>query len=494
MKDHLFDHAVLSVAESAAADASAITAGVSSFELMLRAGREIAAVIEARWTPREVLVLAGPGGNGGDGFVVAKRLAEVGWPVRVAAYGFSATQNEDCRKAEALWTDSWVPLDDKTHPGDLIGSARLVVDALFGAGLNRALPQACRAVLAAAEGRVELVGIDTPSGLAGDTGQKLGYAPKLTLCVALHRKRPAHLLEPGRTLCGDVVVVDIGLNAPVAPALFENQPDLWRKSFPWPSVDAHKGERGRLVVVSGPQHATGAARLAARAGLRIGAGLVTVASPPDAVAVNAAHLTAIMLKPFDNEEELRNLVDGVDTVIIGPAAGVTEETRLNALACCRTGAAVVADADALTVFREDPDELFSALDRDDVLTPHPGEFERLFPGLLKSAPTRIAAALEAARRAGAVVVLKGPDTVIARPDGRAAINANGAPWLATAGSGDVLAGLIGGLIAQGMPSFDAACAGVWIHAEAGRSFGPGLISEDLPEMTPAVLRELAARA
>jgi hydroxyethylthiazole kinase-like uncharacterized protein yjeF len=245
-------------------------------------------------------------------------------------------------------------------------------------------------------------------------------------------------------------------------------------------------------VVSGEMWNTGAARLAARAGLRIGAGLVTLMSPPDALLVNAAHLEAIMLRPFDTDVELEEAANAADAAIIGPAAGVSEATVFNLFALARTGSAIVIDADALTAFRDDPDELFSVLDRDDVLTPHPGEFERVFPGLLRSRPERISATRDAAARAHAVVLLKGPDTVVAAPDGRCAVNVNGSPWLATAGSGDVLAGFIGGLIAQGMDSFEAACAAVWIHAEAARLHGAGLIAEDLPGLAPAILRRLLA--
>ena len=284
---------------------------------------------------------------------------------------------------------------------------------------------------------------------------------------------------------------DIGL-APGGANLFENTPDLWLDKYPWPGVSAHKHSRGRLIVISGPAWSTGAARLAARSGLRVGAGLVTLISPHESLAANAAHLEAVMLQPFDTDLELEAIGAGADCAVIGPAAGVTEDTLSNVLALARTGAALVVDADALSVFREDPGELFSVLDRDDVLTPHPGEFERVFPGLLKDSPERIAATRAAAARAQAVVLLKGPDTVIAAPDGRAAANLNGTPWLATAGSGDVLAGLIGGLVAQGMESFEAACAGVWIHAACGEAFGPGLISEDLPGLTPMVLKQLRA--
>ena len=309
------------------------------------------------------------------------------------------------------------------------------------------------------------------------------------LTVTFHRRKPAHALEPAKSLCGEIVVADIGLG-PTPANLFENTPELWIHAFPWPGISAHKHSRGHLLVVSGEAWSTGAARLSARAGLRIGAGLVTLLSPPDALMVNAAHLEAVMLRPFETEVELGAAAFAVEAAVIGPAAGVSEATLSNVLALARTGAALVVDADALTVFRDDPDELFSALDRDDVLTPHPGEFERLFPGLLKLGPERITAARTAAARAQAIVLLKGPDTVIAAPDGRAAVNLNGSPWLATAGSGDVLSGIIGGLMAQGMESFEAACAGAWIHSRCAESFGPGLISEDLPGLLPRVLAEL----
>jgi hydroxyethylthiazole kinase-like uncharacterized protein yjeF len=312
---------------------------------------------------------------------------------------------------------------------------------------------------------------------------------KGALTVTFHRRKPAHVLEPGRGLCGEVIVADIGL-APTPARLFENTTELWAHLFPWPGVNAYKHTRGRLIVVSGEAWSTGAARLAARGALRIGAGLVTIFSPPDALMVNAAHLEAVMLRPFETDMELEAAASAVEAVVIGPAAGVTEATLSNVLALARTGAALVLDADALSVFRDDPAELFSVLDRDDVLTPHRGEFERIFPGLLDRTPERISAVRAAAARAQAVVLLKGPDTVIAAPDGRAAVNLNGSPWLATAGSGDVLSGFIGGLIAQGMESFEAACAGVWIHAACADEFGPGLISEDLPDLTPTVLKRL----
>jgi hydroxyethylthiazole kinase-like uncharacterized protein yjeF len=273
-------------------------------------------------------------------------------------------------------------------------------------------------------------------------------------------------------------------------SLFENAPSLWLERYPWPTIDAHKHSRGRLSVVSGDAWNTGAARLAARGGLRIGAGAVTLLSPPSALSVNATHLEAVMLAPFESEGDLAAKAQRADAVIIGPAAGVGEATARNLRALAQTGAILVADADALTSFQSDPSELFACLDRDDVLTPHPGEFERIFPGLLAQAPERISAARDAARLAGAVVLLKGADTVVAAPDGRAAVSVNGTRWLATAGSGDVLAGFIGGLLAQGMESFEAACAGAWIHAECGALHGPGLIAEDLPGLAPKILAQL----
>jgi hydroxyethylthiazole kinase-like uncharacterized protein yjeF len=472
---------ILTVAEMGQADAAAIAAGTPGSELMERAGAAVADAICARFRPQPTVVLCGPGNNGGDGYVVARLLKARGWSLDVRA--LAGPGADDARAARAQWDG---PV------GDLIGELppALFVDALFGAGLARPLegPAAVAAQRMAASPE-KVVAIDIPSGLPGDTGKPLGPCVSAGLTVTFHAKKPAHVLEPGRSRCGEIVVADIGLGATRA-RLFENGPELWLPRFPWPATTTHKHARGRLIVVSGDAWSTGAARLAARGGLRIGAGLVTIFSPREALAANAAHLEAVMLRGFDTDLELEEGAAHVDAAVIGPAAGVSENTLLNVLALARTGAALVIDADAISVFRNDPEELFSLLDRDDVLTPHPGEFERLFKGLLEATPERITAARRAAQRAGAVVLLKGPDTVIAAPDGRAAVNVNGTPWLATAGSGDVLAGLIGGLVAQGMESFEAACAAAWIHAESGDIHGPGLISEDLPGLVPTVLRRL----
>jgi len=268
-----------------------------------------------------------------------------------------------------------------------------------------------------------------------------------------------------------------------------NDPGLWRARLPWPSAKGHKHDRGRLYVVSGGPSATGAARLAARAGLRVGAGLVTVLTPPAALAVNAAQLEAVMVRAFEGADGLMRAADHPSAVVIGPAAGVGEATQLNVLTLARAEVPLVLDADALMSFRHDAVRLFPTLTGPVVMTPHEGEFERLFPGLLK-AEGRLEAARHAAARAHAVILLKGAETVIAHPDGQAVINRHASPFLATAGSGDVLAGLIGGLMAQRMTPFDAAAAGAWLHGDAAIRFGPGLIAEDLPEQMPAVLRGL----
>ena len=476
---------ILTVEAMTAADQAAIADGTSGVKLMEQAGRAVAEAIRQRYRPCRTVVLCGPGNNGGDGYMVARVLKRRGWPVWVEALAPPTTP--DARAVAARWRGETLPLAAVERPADLI------IDALFGAGLSRplegaALSQARTSHLA----KTPVVAIDVPSGIDGDTGRVLGDAAfRADLTVTFHRRKIGHALEPGRSACGELVVADIGLG-PTASDVVENRPSLWRDKFPWPTAASHKHARGALAVVSGDAFHTGAARLASRGGLRIGAGLVTVLSSPAAAQVNAAHLEAVMLGVFDNEQALTEAAGRADAVIIGPAAGITPATRANLFALARTGAALVVDADALTVFRDKPSDLFSALDRDDVLTPHVGEFERLFPGLLASSPHRIAAAQEAARRAGAIVLLKGPDTVIAAPDDRAAVCLDDAPWLATAGSGDVLAGFIGGLIAQGMDSFEAACAGAWIHAACARRFGPGLIAEDLPGLAPTVLAELYA--
>jgi NAD(P)H-hydrate epimerase len=312
--------------------------------------------------------------------------------------------------------------------------------------------------------------------------------------ITFFRKKPAHVLMPGAFFCGAVVVADIGIPERAfetfSPMLFENSPSRWH--YPWPSRLAHKYERGHCVVVSGPAQMTGAARLAARGAARSGAGLVSVASPRDAVTVNAMALTAIMVKPFSGGVGLSEVLSDkrLNAVVVGPGCGVGLATRELVAAVLASGAATVLDADALTSFSQNPKALFRLIHEPAVLTPHEGEFTRLFPDLIQRAANKVEAARAAAASAKCTVLVKGPDTVIAAPNGRAIVNTNAPPELATAGAGDVLAGMIGGLMAQGVDSFEAAAMAAWLHGEAASRVGPGLISEDLPELLPAVLRAL----
>lgn len=498
--------ALLSTEQMYAADKAAIAGGVAGILLMENAGRKVAAAIMARW-PRadRVAVLCGPGNNGGDGFVVARHLAGAGYRVRLALLGDVARLSGDAAQMAARWSGGVEPLS----PGVLEG-ADIVVDALFGAGLARPLEGAARQTLeVAGSAAAPIVAIDMPSGVEGTGGQALGFAPKACLTVTFFRKKTGHLLMPGRALCGEVAVADIGIPQTVLDGLGqlarENGPALWHDELPSVAVGGHKYHRGHAVVMSGPLAATGAARLAARGALRVGAGLVTVASPVEALAVNAAHLTAIMLRECDGPADLAGLLADrrLNAIALGPGNGVGEGTRQRVMAALESAASVVLDADALTSFEGDPGALFRALRKraaPAILTPHEGEFARLFPHLaagreLTAAGAPVSKAERAARAAaesGAVIVLKGADTVIAAPDGRLAINANAPPQLATAGSGDVLTGLVTGLLAQNMAGFEAACAACWLHGEAARLFGSGLIAEDLPETLPQVLSGLAA--
>jgi hydroxyethylthiazole kinase-like uncharacterized protein yjeF len=330
----------------------------------------------------------------------------------------------------------------------------------------------------------------------------MGAAVRATETVTFFRKKPAHLLLPGRMQCGRVRVADIGIDAQVLdeirPQTFENTPQFWRRSFPVPRIDGHKYARGHVLVVSGEMASTGAARMSARAALRAGAGLVTLASPRDALAVNAAALTAVMVRAVDNPIQFAELFNDrrYNACVIGPGAGIGARTADFVHTALSARRHLVLDADALTSFAQAPDRLFESIkaspDPQVVLTPHEGEFPRLFSDISNKNPGRskLDRVRAAAERSGAVVLLKGPDTTVAAPDGRATVAANAPPWLATAGAGDVLAGIIAGLMAQGAPAFEAASIGVWMHGEAAREAGPGLIAEDLPEVMPAVTRHI----
>jgi hydroxyethylthiazole kinase-like uncharacterized protein yjeF len=506
---------ILGVREHALLDELAGLSGISIEVLMENAGRQVANEIAKRWPAQETFVVCGPGNNGGDGYVAARHLRARGYRVTVMTVGDHTKMDGAAKAMRDAWdgpVEEWAIDDDGVHPG-------LYVDAVYGAGLNRAVPKAFAEFwrsVHAYDGPI--VAIDVPSGVHGDKAAFLGdddwYAD---LTVTFFRKKPAHVLMPGAKYCGETVVVDIGIPAGLLQSLLEAEKEGALSGamvavendapeFP-PRIqdDTHKYKRGHCLVVSGPALATGAARLAARAALRTGAGLVTLAASPDAAQVCAHHVTAEMVKAFDGKAGLRAILADrrINAIVIGPGLGRGDAERALVVAALESEASVVLDADALSAFEGRANELWdlirakmtkAKLGRGVVLTPHEGEFERLFPGLRKRAVNKIEAARMATGQCGAVLVLKGADTVIADPDGKAWVNGNAPPWLATAGSGDVLAGIIAGLMAQGYYPLTAALDGVWFHGEAGVVAGKGLIASDLPEVLPKVLKNIWAES
>ncbi|MDQ0453766.1 NAD(P)H-hydrate dehydratase [Rhizobium paknamense] len=477
-------HFLLSPQAMARVDQAAASSGMDSYGLMQRAGEAVAAAALKRFPGAlRYAVLCGPGNNGGDGYVAAAALHRAGAITNVFHLGEPERLKGDAARARLAWNGDSEPLSAyQPMEGDV------VIDALFGAGLARAVDAAvARAVEAVEQAGCPVLAVDLPSGVDGLTGAVLGAAFQASHTVTFMAKKPGHLLLPGRTLCGTLEVFDIGipmrLVAGEAGTLAENHPDLWRASLPRLSGASHKFRRGHLTVFSGPASATGAARLSAMAGLKAGAGLVTLAASGSALLVNANHTTAIMVKRLEGREDLdAYLADPrMAAFVLGPGFGVGDKARDFALALKER--ALVLDADGLTSFKEDPAALFGAFAGGQtrlVLTPHEGEFSRLFPDLAADESLgKVEKALTAAARAHAVLVCKGADSVIASPDGRAVINTNAPSSLATAGSGDVLAGIIGGLLAQGMPAFEAASAGVWLHGDAAARARTALTAEDL---------------
>jgi hydroxyethylthiazole kinase-like uncharacterized protein yjeF len=489
---------VLSTAEMERADRLAIAAGTPGFSLMLSAGQAVASAAIDLVAEGPILVIAGPGNNGGDGFVAAAELVARGREVSVIPLSERDSLQGDAASAARGWKYPVLPFNPQA-----IGKPALIIDALFGAGLDRPVKGEPFDMIEAINANgVPVLAVDLPSGINGNTGAVMGTAVRAIETVTFFRRKPAHLLLPGRLHCGRVRVADIGIDEGVlneiAPKTFENVPSSWMGNYPVPTIEGHKYTRGHVVVVSGGIAATGAARLSARGALRAGAGLVTLASPRDALLVNAAALTAVMVRPIDTAVEFAELLNDrrLNTYVIGPGAGVSERTRDFVLTALSAKHATVLDADALTSFADNPERLFEGIknspDPQVVLTPHEGEFSRLFSDISNKYPLRskLERVRDAAGRSGAVVLLKGPDTTVASPDGRATIAANAPPWLATAGAGDVLSGMIAGLLGQGVPAFEAASIAVWMHGEAAREAGPGLIAEDLPETLPAVTRRL----
>ncbi len=480
-------HAILTTEEMGQADQRTIDEGTPGTVLMEHAGAAVVHAIGKRWSPRPVSVLCGPGNNGGDGFVVARLLAEAGWVVRLALLGDAGSLRGDARHHAELWKGEIEALLPSVIEG-----AGLIVDAIFGAGLSRGVEGvAADALRAASASGLPIVAVDIPSGVEGNTGVDCGCAAA-TLTVTFCRPKPGHLLYPGRALCGELVVADIGITPATIAGLgartFENNPDLWQHALPVRQPDGHKYTSGHALVWGGAVM-TGAPRLAARAAARAGAGLVTIAVPSAAWAVYAGALTSIMVTPIDRPDDFTRLLTDkrLTGLLIGPGAGAGPALRGHVLKMLATRSPVVLDADVYTAFAAEPRALLDAIEGVCVMTPHEGEFSRIF----HHQGSKLERARKAAAESRAVVVLKGADTVVAHPDGRAVINSNAPPTLATAGSGDVLGGIVLGLLTQGMAPFEAAAAAVWLHGAAAASFGVGLMAEDLPDLLPKVLAGLA---
>lgn len=480
--------ALLTAQQIRVVDGIAATEGLPLLQLMGRAGSAVADEVQKRWSRRTVLVLCGPGRNGGDGLVAAAELKLAGWPVQVAMTVPDVFLSGEAQAARKRW-------DGVVHPMTpaVVESAELVIDALFGVGLTRGFDEDVHKVLTAVQARgVPVLAVDLPSGVDANTGSVRDGTLKAEVTVALSRKKPGHLLLPARSFCGEVVVADLGLPygvmQRVQPNLFENSPDLWSADWPVLRRDAHKYSRGQVAIMGGA-HMTGAACLAAMAAGRLGAGLVRVGVPQEAWGVYAARLPAHCLVDGLMGEaagEAFITQDKHNALVLGPGLAANQQTRRYALKALSLHKPMVLDAGALTCFSDSPSDLFGAIGAATVLTPHEGEFAKLF-GYTGDALRR---ASLAAVQSKAVVVLKGACTVIASPDGACALNSNAPAYLATAGAGDVLSGMIGGLLAQGMPAFEAACAAVWLHGAAASAFGVGLVADDLPLLIPQILKEM----
>ncbi|MBX3520416.1 MAG: NAD(P)H-hydrate epimerase [Xanthobacteraceae bacterium] len=489
---------VLTPREMTEADRRTIAAGTPGIELMERAGAAVARIAaDATGGGRSIAVLCGPGNNGGDGFVAARILREQGFDVRLMLLGSREKLSGDAAIAASRWTGK-IEAFDSAAPVN----CDLIVDALFGAGLARDLSgEAKRAVEAINASNVPVVAVDLPSGIDGASGNVRGAAVRATYTVTFCRMKPGHLLMPGRVHTGKITVADIGIPdrivAEAAGRIFLNAPEVWIGAYPWPRIDGHKYKRGHAVVVSGPAHATGAARLAARAALRTGAGLVTVAAQKAALPVLAASLEAVMVREANGAVGLKKLLsdERLNALLLGPGNGVGKATKAAVETAAKAKRALVLDADAISSFAGEAGKLAKLLKAnriEAVCTPHDGEFAKLFardPKILRI-ESKIEKVRAAAKLLGVSMLLKGPDTVVAAPDGRVTVANNAPPWLATAGAGDVLGGIALGLIAQGMPAFEAGCAAVWLHGEAAKQAGFGMTAEDLQPALKKVLERL----
>ena len=480
---------LLTPKQMAKADILAVKAGVPSIDLMENAGKAVFKVIEENYSPCKILVLCGPGNNGGDGFVIARLLEQKGWEVELALMGDVARIRGDAKINSLRFKGKIKDIDVK-----LIEKVDLIVDALFGAGLDRDIAgDILKLVKIINQSKTPVISVDIPSGIDGASGQVRGDALKAKHTITFFRAKPAHYLLPGREYCANLHVEDIGIPESVLEEIgvtcWLNTPN--NRTLPKRKLSNHKYDAGHCIIISGDELHTGASRLAARAALRIGAGLVSLGGKKSALLIHATHLTSIMLKETNDAKDISRLLEDkrLNSIVLGMGLGVTEQTRDKVLAALNSNANVVVDADGLSSFAKNPKQLFDAIKarkaNSVVLTPHDGEFKRIFD---IDEISKVEKAKQAAKISGAIIVLKGADSVVATPDGKAVINNNAPPNLATAGSGDVLAGMIGGLLAQGMIAFQAAQAGVYLHGEAGVAFGgAGLIADDLPDILPSLM-------
>ncbi|VAV90167.1 NAD(P)H-hydrate epimerase / ADP-dependent (S)-NAD(P)H-hydrate dehydratase [hydrothermal vent metagenome] len=478
------------------ADKQAIASGITPVTRMENAGSGAAESITARYEKCKTLILCGPGANGGDGYVIARKLHEAGWSVDVMAL------TAPVAGSDAEFMAQQCPVDASSRVRQLPTDIELIVDCLYGAGLNRALDaDTTQLIHQVNQHKSPVVAIDLPSGIFGDSNG--GFAPCIVAdtTITFAVKKLAHVLEPERSFCGVVEVVDIGfpdgMISDMPEVALENSPCLWSQIPVQPGAQSHKHNRGRLWVGCGGHLQTGAARLAARAGLRIGAGWVMLGGSKKAMQVCAAHETSIVLQTRPKHQSMAKTLQTSpvpDCVILGPAGGIGARMRADILDVLRSGIAAVLDADALRVMSAEPEVFFELCNENTVLLPHEAEFLGLFPDLNQTFGHKINRVKAAASRAGCTVLLKGADSVIANATGRAVVNTKTSAWLATLGTGDVLAGMVGGLMAQRVGGMDATCAAVWIHGALGQNLGAGLIAEDLPNEIPNILKNMAIKS
>lgn len=482
---HIYREALISPTQMYQADKLAIESGIPGTQLMANAGAVVAKSIMQKWPRQNVLVVCGIGNNGGDGFVVATLLKQAGWPVQLAVFGDFANIRGDAAAAANGWLSEILSTENLVIPDQGI-----IVDAILGAGFNRPITtDLANLIDQINQSNANVCAIDVPTGLNGANGQCSPSTIQADLTVSFFRAKPGHYLMPGRSYCGELICENIGIEANVLnvikPQVFKNHPVLWQDGIHWPQLDDHKYRRGHVLTISGAK-LLGAARLSSMAAARIGAGLVTMAVPESVWSIQAASMTSIMVESFTTGLDDILSDSRRNAIVIGPGLGLAEHHKDMVLQVLQTNRPCVLDADALSIFADQPEVLFNALHENCVLTPHAGEFLRLF----KQSGDRLSQLSQAIAQTGAVILLKGADTVIGSTSGEFVINYNAPAYLATAGSGDVLSGAIAGLMATGMKPFMAACAGVWLHGQAANQLGFGLLAEDLPHVLPKVLFEL----